>query len=97
MDKNLKNLLLSLDLNEIEIDDLENIEPMFIGLTIEEFVENCKVMIDFGYPECDLDVLILSNPNIFVRPKESLIISLTELSKTCDDIESALKDNPYII
>ena len=50
MDKNLKNLLLSLDLNEIEIDDLENIEPMFIGLTIEEFVENCKVMIDFGYP-----------------------------------------------
>lgn len=97
MNKSLKKFLEDLNLSNNEIKDLQNISPMISLISCETFLINCKLLTNYGYPEADLDFLILSNPNIFTRSNTDLKSDLENLSKRYDDIEKALKNNPYII
>ncbi|MBQ7798286.1 MAG: hypothetical protein IJ371_04110 [Clostridia bacterium] len=63
----------------------------------DEFIANCKLLVVYGYPQEDLDILLLANPNIFVRSYKDLKTDLIALSTQYEDIEDVLKGNPTII
>ena len=81
----------------MEIKDIEMVAPIIDELTFDEFAQNCKLLIKYGYPKCDLDFLINANPNIFVLSSKDLEEDLKSLAKQYDNIELALKNNPFLI
>lgn len=97
MNKKIYKTLKSYKISELEIKDIVNISPMMDVITYEEFVENCYVLINNGYPQCDLDILLLANPNLFVGSPKDLEKDLEKLKKEYGDIEIVLKENPTII
>lgn len=97
MNKDLEKLLLNLDLTELEIDNLAKESPMIEEISCEEFLKNCNLLVCYGFPADDLDSLLLANPNLFVRSSDVLKKDLINLSNYCDDIEKALKNDPFII
>lgn len=84
-------------ISELEIDDMLNIAPMLEVQSFEDFMANCTLLVKYGYPKIDLDVLLLSNPNIFAISKKDLEAELKELKSKYGDIEEILKENPFII
>ena len=97
MNVKLKKYLTKCNLTDNEIKDLKFIAPMIDDIEFEVFEKNCKTLIDFGYPKVDLSFLINANPNIFVLPNQELVKDLKSLSKQYDNIELALKNNPFLI
>ena len=97
MNKKIYDILKSYELSELEINDIVNISPMMDVIRYEEFAENCYMLIKYGYPDSDLDVLLLANPNLFVGSPKDLEENLIKLKKEYGDIEDILKDNPFII
>lgn len=97
MDKKIVRFFKNYDINDLEIEDIKNIAPMIEYTSYKEFMENCNLLIKYGYPKEDLDILILGNPNIFVRSKKDLEDDLIKLSKEYEEIETVLKKNPNII
>ena len=97
MDQGILILLKSYDISHAEIQSMINIAPMLDVTTEKEFTENCLLLIEYGYPKSDLDVLFLANPNIFIRSPQDLKNDLQKLHKKYDDIEMVLKQNPTII
>ena len=77
-------------ISELEIEDMLNIAPMLEVQSYDEFIENCALLAEFGYPKIDLDVLLLSNPNIFAISKKDLEAELKELKSKYGDIEENL-------
>ena len=84
-------------ISELEIEDMLNIAPMLEVQSFEDFMANCTLLVKYGYPKIDLDVLLLSNPNIFAISKKDLEAELKELKSKYGDIEEVLKENPFII
>ena len=66
MDKQIINFIKKYDISDLEIEDILNIAPMMDVLSYQEFLENCRLLHEYGYPEADIDILLLANPNIFV-------------------------------
>ena len=97
MDAKIINVLKQYQLADSEIEDMRTIAPMLDVTTFEEFTENCKVLVKYGYPKSDLDYLFLANPNLFVVSAEELDADLKKLSAKCDDIEMVLKTDPASI
>jgi len=86
-----------LKFNDGEIENLLEIAPAIAETSVNDIVENMSVVVRFGFPADDIGSLIALNPAFLCRNNEDLIIDLIELSKTTDDIEEALKNNPYLI
>lgn len=97
MDKKVIKFLRDFNISDNELADIINIAPMIEETSYQEFSDNCKLLVKYGYPKIDLDILILGNPNIFVRSKQDLEHDLMNLTKQYHDIEQILKLNPYII
>ncbi len=97
MDKELVNFLSRLDLRKDEIQNIANISPQINDISCRQFVVNCELLTTYGYPETELDTLILANPNIFVKISLDLEQELINLSQICGDVETALKKDPYLI
>lgn len=97
MNKEIVAFIKSYNISDLEIEDMKNIAPMLEVTTYEEFVTNCALLEIFGYPRCDLDVLMLANPNIFAMSERDLKKELTALKEKYDDIEQILKEDPTII
>ncbi len=97
MDNKIIKFIKKYDISDLEIQDIINIAPMLEVTTYDEFVANCKLLVEYGYPQEDLDVLLLANPNLFARSYKDLKEDLTNLSNEYDDIEEILKENPTII
>jgi len=97
MDSKITKFLKTFDISDNEINDIINLSPMLKETSYQEFMDNCNLLIKYGYPKSDLDVLILSNPNIFVRSKQDLEKDLITLLEQYKSIEQILKLNPYII
>ena len=97
MDAKIINVLKQYQLADSEIEDMLTIAPMLDVTTFEEFTENCKVLVKYGYPKSDLDYLFLANPNLFVVSADELDADLKKLSAKCDDIEMVLKTDPASI
>ena len=97
MNKKIYDTLKDYEISELEIKDILNLSPMMDVITYEEFIENCYVLVRNGYPQSDLDVLIMSNPKLFVGSPKDLEEDLIKLKKEYGDIEEILKDNPNII
>ena len=97
MDKDIYEILKSFDISDFEIKDMLNIAPMLEHVSCDEFAMNCFLLKKYGYPDSDLDVLFLANPNIFVRDASDLENDLLKLKEQYDDIEMVLKQDPMII
>ena len=97
MDNKIVKFIKKYDISNLEIKDIINIAPMLEVASYDEFIANCKLLMDFGYPQEDLDILLLANPNIFVRSYKDLKDDLMNLSGKYQDIEMILKQNPTII
>ena len=97
MDKEVYEILKSFDITDLEIKDILNIAPMLENVSCDEFAMNCFLLKKYGYPDSDLDVLFLANPNVFVKDSKDLEDDLIKLKEQYDDIEMILKQNPMII
>lgn len=97
MNKNIINFIKKYDISILELKDIVNIAPMMDVLNYEEFMKNVQVLTKYGYPEEDMDVLLLANPNLFVGSPKDLEEDLLKLKTEYGDIEEPLKNNPLII
>ncbi len=97
MNRNIINFIKKYDISILEINDIVNIAPMMDVLSYDEFMENVSLFTKYGYPEEDLDVLLLANPNLFVGSPKDLEEDLLKLKNEYGDIEEILKQDPYII
>lgn len=97
MDKNIIKFIKTYNISDLEIADIITSAPMIEVLEYNEFIENCNLLVAYGYPKADLDVLLIANPNIFVNSPKKLEINLQDLKEEYGDIEEVLKNNPFII
>ena len=97
MDSRIIEFMKEYQISDLEIGDLKNIAPMIEVTSYEEFMANCELLAKYGYPKSDLDVLMLANPNIFAMSTKDLEQELCRLQNECEDIEVALKEDPYAI
>lgn len=97
MDEKIIKFIKKYDISDLEIGDIINIAPMLEVTTYNEFISNCKLLVEYGYPREELDFLLLANPNIFARSNKDLKEDLINLSVKYEDIEEILKQNPTII
>lgn len=97
MDSKIIEVLKQYKLTDAEIADMLAIAPMLAATSFQEFTANCRLLVKFGYPQSDLDFLFLANPNLFVVATQDLEADLKKLVSTCDDLEVALKENPFLI
>lgn len=97
MNNELLKQLYRLGLTENEVEDILSIAPEFKNLSVENFKNNCEMLVKFGYPKIDLDALLLANPNIFTHSEDELSTQLEDLLAETGDIEEALKVNPFVI
>lgn len=97
MDIQIVNFIKKYKITNLEIQDMINAAPMLEYTLYNEFIANCKLLVRYGYPAEDLDLLFLSNPKIFARSYIDLNKDLTRLDEMYDDIEEILKQDPTII
>ena len=97
MENELKTLLYRIGLTENEADDILNISPEFENLTAQDFLCNCKILTEYGYPKIDLDSLVLANPSIFSYSETELKEKLEQLKQSGQEIEETLKNDPFAI
>ena len=97
MDSKIINFIKKYNISDSEINSMSTFAPMLEVTTYNEFVYNCKLLIEYGYPKYDLDILMLANPNIFVMSHSELKQDLLKLKREYGDIEQILKQDPTII
>lgn len=97
MEKELLSLLYRIGLTENETIDVFNIAPDFKNLSAEDFLKNCKLLTEYGFPKLDLDSLVLANPTIFTYSENELKEKLETLKQSGLDIEETLKTDPFAI
>ena len=97
MDQEVYEILKSFDISDLEIKNVLAVAPMMEDVSCDEFAMNCFLLKKHGYPDSDLDVLFLANPNIFVKDAEELEAELENLKDQYGDIETVLKQDPMII
>ncbi|MCR5553799.1 MAG: hypothetical protein K6F08_03565 [bacterium] len=93
MDKQIYELLKDVGLMEEEVERAFEICP---GLNIVDLDKASKCIITLiknGYPEADIAILLAVNPAILMYEPQVLNKKLKELG----DIETKLKDDPFII
>ena len=97
MNKKIVDFIKKYYISDLEIKDIVNISPMMDVVSYEEFMENVSLLVKYGYPEVDLDVLLLSKPYLFSGSPKDLEKDLRKLKAKYDDIEEILKQDPTII
>ena len=97
MEDRIINFIKKYNISNSEIDSMLAAAPMLEETSYTEFVDNCKLLIKYGYPKYDLDFLMLANPNIFAMTNSDLKNDLNKLKKEYNDIEEILKQDPTII
>jgi hypothetical protein len=94
MDKLLVKFLKSLDLETCDIELLVQLVP---GLDFIEWARakaNIDVLVNAGYPKEDLDGIICINPGFLLYDPAELAEKLSVLG---EDVETALKNDPFLI
>ena len=94
MENELKLYLKTLDIADSEIEEMESICPGLEFVDSFSALENLKILIDAGYPECDLDSILYINPGILLYSTDYLKDKISSLN---GDIETILKNDPYAI
>ena len=92
-----KKVVLYLKELGLSVDEVESVLNGDAGLNAcldNDIIANIELVISFGYPRSDMDVLILANPSFLLSSRETLEASLKAIK---GDIEEALKENPYLI
>lgn len=97
MDNQIYNFFKELKFSDAEIENLLEIAPAIAETPTSDIIDNMTIVVRFGFPADDIGSLIALNPAFLCRNIDELTSDLVELSKTCDDIEEALKNDPYLI
>ena len=96
MEKKIVQLLKTYSLDDCEIADMLEIAPMLEYVSYEDFMKNCLLLVQYGFPKSDLDVLFMLNPNIFAMSQRDLENKLKKLEKSGENIEETLKRSEII-
>lgn len=94
MDKELNMYLKRLDFTNDDINEICSIAPGLDIIDSERAFKNISVVVQYGYPEVDIDSLIFSNPAFMCNDPEYLKVKLSKLG---GDIEEKLKADPFLI
>jgi len=97
MDKDLYKFLRELKFNDHEVEFLLSVAPALEEITVSTAIQNMTLVVNAGYPADDIGYLISQNPAFLCRNSTDLRQDLIKLTHACDDIESALKDDPFLI
>ena len=95
--ENIKDLLKSLDITRENYLELLEICP---GLEIadeDKMMQCVNLVVKYGYPKEDLDSLILINPSFLMWDPKDLDNRLKHIMLICDNLETKLKEDPYLI
>ena len=84
-------------LDNSEIQSVINMFPMIEHTSADKMAQNCKLVVEYGYPRTELSFLVLSNPGFLVYDKDSLKQVLINLTKDDADLEELLNQNPYLL
>lgn len=96
MEQKTLEFLKSFKLTNSEIQSIVNLCEGVLFADIERMMNNCKILVKYGYPKSDIDFLLLSNPGFLVDDNSNLEKKLKNLSRG-GDIEELLKTNPNLI
>lgn len=97
MNKSLNNLLHNLNFSSGEIENLVSIAPVLDTISIENVTTNLNLLVAYNYPADDLTYLIAINPGFLCRNSNELKQDLEQLSIDYNNIEEALKNDPFLI
>lgn len=97
MDKRIYEFFKELKFNDAEIENLLSIAPVLDEMEFDDVLCNMTVVVEYGYPADDISYLISLNPGFLCRNTSDLISDLIDISKNYDDVETALKNDPYLI
>ena len=64
---------------------------------VSRMIENCKVLVKYGYPRSDMDFLILANPCFLVSDALYLERKIKQIVANGDDLEELLKADPFLV
>ena len=97
MNTEIKEFLKTLKFNDGEIEILTRIAPVLSETPAAIAAENIDIIINAGYPLDDITYLISQNPNFLCRNSSELKNDIINIIQSCEDFETALKENPYLI
>lgn len=97
MKKSLNNLLNNLNFSNDEIENLVSIAPVLDTISIECATTNLNLLVAYNYPADDLSYLIAMNPGFLCRDAIELRNDLEQISIDYDNVEEALKNDPFLI
>ena len=90
---NIIKYLQSLGLVPVEIINTILTEQGLKVIDEKQAMQNVELVIKLGYPREDISTLISINPSFLVRTKKTILDALEGI----DDVEEALKENPFLI
>ena len=85
--------LRKLKLSISEVDSVCENFPDVLEMNLSEIEEKIELVISLGYPREDISSLVAVNPTFL----SSSVNDLRETLMALDDVEEALKENPFII
>ncbi|MBR2909866.1 MAG: hypothetical protein IKC11_05975 [Clostridia bacterium] len=94
MENNTKNILSLYGITDEDYEDILTICPGLQIVDTERIIKNISLVEQFGFPKFDMDSLILTNPDFLLSDPEELAKTLLKLGT---NIESKLKENPFLI
>ena len=94
---NIKDLLKSLEITREDYDDLLEMCPGIEIADNDKMMACVNLVVEYGYPKEDLDSLILINPSFLMWEPKHLEKRLKHIMLICDDLETKLKEDPYLI
>lgn len=94
MDQTLYDYFVKLGFADDDIKFLCAGHPELAIISAERALTNIALVVRHGYPEDDLDSLLAMNPSFLLDNPTDLAQKLTQLG---DDVEAALKADPYLL
>ena len=94
MENNVKTILSKYGITNEDYEELLTICPSLEIVDDERVLKNLSLVEQFGFPCFDMDSLILTNPDFLLNDPNELAKSLIKIG---DNLETKLKENPFLI
>ena len=97
MDNSIYNFLKELKFDDGEIQTLLSVAPVLEEVSAEQAIQNMSLVVEAGYPADDIGYLVSQNPNFLCRNSKDLASDLIKVAQNNEDVEDALKNDPFLI
>ena len=82
---------------DIEIQSIINTCNDIEHTPTTQMADNCRILVENGYPRTELDFLILTNPRFLTYAPEYLKNILAEHKKAGLSLEELINENPFVL